>query len=51
MRGLQRLGEYLWEFFVVTAIAAVSAVTEERVRQAAACVRPDTIYFLKGKEA
>lgn len=28
-----------------------SAVTEERVRQAAACVRPDTIYFLKGKEA
>ncbi len=26
MRGLQRLGEYLWEFFVVTAIAAVSAV-------------------------
>ena len=27
MRGLQRLGEYLWEFFVVTAIAAVSAVT------------------------
>ena len=27
MRALQRLGEYLWEFFVVTAIAAVSAVT------------------------
>ena len=32
-------------------LEAVSAVTEERVRQAAACVRPDTIYFLKGKEA
>ena len=31
-------------------LEAVSAVTEERVRQAAACVRPDTIYFLKGKE-
>ena len=29
----------------------LEAVTEERVRQAAACVRPDTIYFLKGKEA
>lgn len=32
-------------------LEAVSAVTEERVRQAAACVKPDTIYFLKGKEA
>ena len=32
-------------------LEAVSAVTEERVRQAAASVRPDTIYFLKGKEA
>ena len=32
-------------------LEAVTAVTEERVRQAAACVRPDTIYFLKGKEA
>ena len=32
-------------------LEAVSSVTEERVRQAAACVRPDTIYFLKGKEA
>ena len=32
-------------------LEAVSGVTEERVRQAAACVRPDTIYFLKGKEA
>lgn len=27
MKGLQRLGEYLWEFFVVTAIVAVSAAT------------------------
>ena len=32
-------------------LEAVAAVTEERVRQAAACVRPDTIYFLRGKEA
>lgn len=31
-------------------MAALEAVTEDRVRQAAACVRPDTIYFLKGKE-
>lgn len=29
----------------------IQAVTEERIRAAAAAVRPDTIYFLKGKEA
>lgn len=27
MKGLQRLGEYLWEFFVVTALVALAAVT------------------------
>ena len=32
-------------------MAALEAVTDERIRAAAACVRPDTIYFLKGKEA
>lgn len=32
-------------------LSAVEAVTPERVRQAAEQVRPDTIYFLKGKEA
>ncbi|MDE7218713.1 MAG: insulinase family protein [Oscillospiraceae bacterium] len=31
-------------------IAAIQAVTPERVRAAAECVKPDTIYFLKGKE-
>ena len=30
---------------------AISAVTPERIREAAEAVRPDTIYFLKGKEA
>lgn len=29
---------------------AISAVTPERIREAAEAVRPDTIYFLKGKE-
>lgn len=32
-------------------IAAILAVTPERIREAAAAVKPDTIYFLKGKEA
>ena len=32
-------------------MAALEAVTEDRVRAAAARVRPDTIYFLKGREA
>lgn len=32
-------------------LEAVSAVTEERVREAAARLKSDTIYFLKGKEA
>lgn len=31
--------------------AAIEEVTPERIRAAAAAVRPDTIYFLKGKEA
>ena len=31
--------------------AALRAVTPQRVREAAAAVKPDTIYFLKGKEA
>ena len=31
-------------------IAAVQAVTPERIREAAQAVQPDTIYFLKGKE-
>ena len=30
---------------------AVQAVTPERIMAAAKAVRPDTIYFLKGKEA
>ena len=30
---------------------AISAVTPESIREAAEAVRPDTIYFLKGKEA
>ncbi len=29
---------------------AVEAVTPERVMEAARAIRPDTIYFLKGKE-
>ena len=29
----------------------VRAVTPDRIREAAAAVKPDTIYFLKGKEA
>ena len=32
-------------------LEAVSAVTPERVREAAASLKSDTIYFLKGKEA
>ncbi len=32
-------------------LEAVSAVTPERVREAAASLQSDTIYFLKGKEA
>ncbi len=32
-------------------LAAIEAVTPERIREAAACMRLDTIYFLKGKEA
>lgn len=32
-------------------LAAIEAVTPERVRAAARCVRADTVYFLKGKEA
>ena len=32
-------------------IAALQAVTGERIREAAGAVKPDTIYFLKGKEA
>lgn len=32
-------------------MAALESVTEDRIRQAAACVRPDTIYFLKGRES
>jgi len=32
-------------------MAAIEAVTEERIREAAQAVRPDTIYFLKGREA
>ena len=31
-------------------IAAIQAVTPERIREAAEAVKPDTIYFLKGKE-
>ena len=31
-------------------IAALAEVTPERVRAAAESVKPDTIYFLKGKE-
>lgn len=31
-------------------LAAVEEVTPDRIRAAAACVKPDTIYFLKGKE-
>ncbi|MBD5160475.1 MAG: insulinase family protein [Oscillibacter sp.] len=31
-------------------IAAIQAVTPERIREAARTVKPDTIYFLKGKE-
>ena len=31
--------------------AALREVTPQRVRDAAAAVKPDTIYFLKGKEA
>lgn len=30
---------------------AVESVTAERIREAAMCVEPDTIYFLHGKEA
>ena len=30
--------------------AAIEAVTPERIREAAACMKADTIYFLKGKE-
>ena len=30
--------------------AALRTVTEERIREAARAVKPDTIYFLKGKE-
>lgn len=32
-------------------LAAVEAVTPEQIREAAESVKPDTIYFLKGKEA
>lgn len=32
-------------------MAAIEEVTPQRIREAAACVKPDTIYFLKGKEA
>lgn len=32
-------------------LEAVAAVTPERVQEAAACLKSDTIYFLKGKEA
>lgn len=32
-------------------IAALSDVTPERIQEAARAVKPDTIYFLKGKEA
>ena len=32
-------------------IAALQGVTPERIREAARAVKPDTIYFLKGKEA
>lgn len=32
-------------------LAAIEAVTPERIREAASYVKPDTIYFLKGKEA
>ena len=32
-------------------MAALEAVTPERIREAAASVKLDTIYFLKGKEA
>ncbi len=31
-------------------LAAIEEVTPERIREAAACVKPDTIYFLRGKE-
>lgn len=31
-------------------LAAIEEVTPERIRDAAACVKPDTIYFLRGKE-
>jgi len=31
-------------------IAALQAVTPEQIQMAAQCVKPDTIYFLKGKE-
>jgi len=32
-------------------LSAMEAVTPERIREAANTVKPDTIYFLKGKEA
>ena len=32
-------------------LAAIEDVTPERIRAAAACVKADTVYFLKGKEA
>ena len=32
-------------------IAALQGVTPQRIREAAQAVKPDTIYFLKGKEA
>ena len=31
-------------------ISAIRDVTPERIREAAQAVKPDTIYFLKGKE-
>jgi len=31
-------------------LAAIPLVTPERIRAAAESVRPDTIYFLRGKE-
>ena len=31
-------------------LAAIEEVTPDRIRSAAACVKPDTIYFLRGKE-
>lgn len=32
-------------------LAAIEEVTPERIREAAACVKSDTIYFLRGREA